>query len=1387
MKLEMALEAKVMAHHTVMVRNIKIPLYTFHKAGLAAALAAIIPLCKERGCQVVAFLDSMALPTDLHSLCSSAMRQAFDRLVQEYIVDKAYREIFPQLDETIQDLGLSTELDNTLRNLCYEQAEDKVRIAVHDRIGELYDNLSFSMQARLPVPMTIRSGHGRKSHVGTKRVACGVELEEGNKAMRLVQVVTIAEEWTRVHDAATEDDFGWDSKEGGWRKEKQKRRKASPPVNPASAVFWANAVVSADVVQQLRSIADCEQLSAQEGSAQLFESSGTLWKDVNPRAIIKSYVDTAIRQSEDRGPSQGAAPVASFHEAGFKVALDTISAKLPPVNESTNDESQVEDATVGATAIIQGCADTLRLFDKPTVDQRTGVTMPSHTVGERRRALSRILGEVVMLQVTADVFPVLDTIVIDLGVEKALPPRVIADAKACMYRLAEEVVRRHINDQVLAGFVEVKEAVKPPEGGVIEAPVNGFEIRKYKGEDAYGFDLGSGGLQKYRKEQPFSGGVDEYVRAVFNEATLKKIDAAAESIQSFLQDYQEAALKQKENWIDGEGKEQLAACKGRPKLLKQVVVPCHEWNKAAMLLVCQGDLKAKAESMQGNAAIKAAMVLEEPEALHSSDVRRYFDRVCQEVVVQPCQGKLFPQLDGSVTKLAEKHPQIRPIEESVRRKVEDTAEGTVRKMVHARVLDTYKDVVKALVVDGTAVANEAGEEQAEDEYGVLLSEGGWRPSNEANNIDNLKATAQQHAEEIVDASVLSMLDSRVKATVDVYLTLYTTNSKDTLAKKWKQKPEGGEMLYPRVELHRASLKNTIRKLQPKMAKHGGESAARAARVRLDSAQSRTDLRRELSQCLQQFIMDTIESEVFPHMDELIAAKKLPKKGAMKRLRGETKDACYHHADDYVRKAIHECVVSAYDSVETAYDSWGKEHLPDLDEEVELAEPQDEGAWGMLVSEGGYVAFKQRELLGKVALVASANAKHRGSLFRKSEQTNPDAEQADPEPEPSADLDLSERVQGGNIIRVASAQNNLKMSIQQNVTKHINAMLAAGALDEIEQSPDRLSPTPPTVRPSLCELVADAADFEAVLKSRGLKWHPNPPSWAEWFNGEDYFEERPSFLPCNRPRRSSHCQPPLPLDLVRRVQGGAVFEVEENPLANQMSIDLEATNEVEDTEKPGLEIAADSAELEAELSFLDKKKEEWLMHQAEDAEEEVDVPWDPVEYTEDEQRIMQSDIEIDEVLLKQQAKISTTVKKFAMVAKIVLEKVEHEDEDESTVDHFQDMDSGEAQAFFRETVEDLAWAQVVIDLEPSVRAAMDIHDADKCLRYKPLKGSYIWQPRHDGDYPSKYSANAALSLAGSSLWTIFVDKCCSLLPYLGVHVQWFCRSRCANSCWKRQTQ
>eukprot|EP01043_Picozoa_sp_COSAG02_P023031 COSAG02_NODE_1217_length_13824_cov_14.009180_4_plen_2211_part_00 len=1249
-KLEMALEAKVMAHHTKMIREIKIPLHMFHKHGLAAALGILIPLVKGRGCQVVEFLDAIALPSNLLELNSSDMRRAFDRLAQEYIVDKAYRDIFPQLDDTIQDLGLSKELDNTLRGLVYEQAEDKIRMGVHDLIGELYDNMSFAMQKRLPVPVVVHLRDGQKQNVGTKLVACGVEMEPGNKTMRIVRVETAVEEWTRINDAAAEDDFGWDSKKGGWKKEKHMRRKASPPVSPGSAVFWANTVVSPDVVQELRCIADCRPLSSVQPDEmkQSFQQSAPLWKGLDTHDIIKTYLETAIREHQ-KSPSRGPALAASFHAAGLKAALALVLSELPQEHEATNVKTPDDDTTSevdAATAKVRACAEALRLFDKPTADPKTGLETPVHMVGELRRALSRVLGEIVMLQVTVDVFPCLENLVIDLGVEKALSPRVIADTKSQVYRITEEVVRRHLNDQVLSTFMDIQAAITPPNGSKLEDADSGFEVRKYKGEDPYGFDLGAGGLAKHRRDQPLGGGADEYVRAIFNAATLKQIDAAADTITPFLQEYQEAAMGLKKQWVTGDGTELLAACQDRPKRLKKIVVPCHQWNKAALLVATKGKVKVKAESMEGKSAAKAAAILDHS-TLHSTDLRRQFDSLCQEVVVQPCQAKLFPQLDVQVTKMMDKYPQMRSIEESVRRKVEDTAEGTVRKLVHARVLDIYGDVIKALVVDGTTVADEPGEAQPEDEYGALLSEGGWRPTNEANNLDRLKATAEQHAQEIVDESIATMLDSRV-AHAEEYLRFYKDDAMQSLAKKWtnvsaqelnQESSSAGHLRvqYPRVELHKSSLKKTILKLKPKMAKHGGESAARAARVRLGSSQGITDLRRELSQCLQQFIMDEVESDIFIQIDELIAAKKLPKKGAMKRLRGETKDACYRIVDDYVRQQIHRRVLLSFDSVETEYDQ-AKDHVPDCEEQVELVLPRDEDKWGMLVSEGGYDMFKRREVLGKVALVAAAAA---AKVAVKDRHVGRDHE-AEMDMEP--DLALAERVLGG----YASNQgldllHALKASIAHNVERHTNARFEA---DSDDRWSDCNFGTPTvvddcTIAHSICQNFAQVADFDSFMKSRGLFWHPDPPSWSEWLNGEDHFEQSPDFLPRCQYQRRHRYRPLSTLDLTGRVQGGT-FEVEEtvNPLADD--------KDNEDVTPTPREIAADSAQLGAELSFLEKKKAEFQMYLAKEAEEVVDVPWDPVQYTEEEEKIMQSEIEIDEVLLKEQAKISTTVKKFAMV-------------------------------------------------------------------------------------------------------------------------------------------
>ena len=129
-----------------LMMKIQVPTSEFQKAGMAVAIPELTKFMEERGGQVASFLEKMQLPKDLTTLIGSDLRRCMDQLMQEFIVDKAYMEVFPMLDSKLSALGLIGPVAKKVKGFLYDQVEDKLRGLIHNQIVELYDNLSSSMQ-----------------------------------------------------------------------------------------------------------------------------------------------------------------------------------------------------------------------------------------------------------------------------------------------------------------------------------------------------------------------------------------------------------------------------------------------------------------------------------------------------------------------------------------------------------------------------------------------------------------------------------------------------------------------------------------------------------------------------------------------------------------------------------------------------------------------------------------------------------------------------------------------------------------------------------------------------------------------------------------------------------------------------------------------------------------------------------------------------------------------------------------------------------------------------------------------------------------------------------------------------------------------------------------
>ena len=102
-----------------------------------------------------------------------------------------------------------------------------------------------------------------------------------------------------------------------------------------------------------------------------------------------------------------------------------------------------------------------------------------------------------------------------------------------------------------------------------------------------------------------------------------------------------------------------------------------------------------------------------------------------------------------------------------------------------------------------------------------------------------------------------------------------------------------------------------------MPSQGGTAGDRVAKVNLDPKllPHSTDIQRELSQLLQQFVMDIAEEQVFPELDKAVNKLPIPNIGPMKALGAQVTVQVYSLTDENVRKQVHAQIVNAFSMVE----------------------------------------------------------------------------------------------------------------------------------------------------------------------------------------------------------------------------------------------------------------------------------------------------------------------------------------------------------------------------------------------------------------------------------------------------------------------------------------
>eukprot|EP01043_Picozoa_sp_COSAG02_P073924 COSAG02_NODE_14577_length_1258_cov_1.221743_1_plen_313_part_10 len=175
----------------LMLATVKVPTADFHKAGLIDAIAAIKPVMVEKGGIIAEFADKI----DIESAATKAihLRRGLCQLIQESVLDGLKESVFPEIESRLTDIGIRGPLAGKVRELVYDTVEDLTRAQIYDMIATAYGKL----ESKLAVP------------------GCSVAPEPRLNLKK-----------------EKEDEFGWPLAEGGWKKERKRRKAAG--VGPGS-------------------------------------------------------------------------------------------------------------------------------------------------------------------------------------------------------------------------------------------------------------------------------------------------------------------------------------------------------------------------------------------------------------------------------------------------------------------------------------------------------------------------------------------------------------------------------------------------------------------------------------------------------------------------------------------------------------------------------------------------------------------------------------------------------------------------------------------------------------------------------------------------------------------------------------------------------------------------------------------------------------------------------------------------------------------------------------------------------------------------------------------------------------------------------------------------
>jgi hypothetical protein len=337
------------------------------------------------------------------------------------------------------------------------------------------------------------------------------------------------------------------------------------------------------------------------------------------------------------------------------------------------------------------------------------------------------------------------------------------------FEMAEDIVRKQIHAQVLGAFARLGEKMRVPGCGVLAEKLGKSKDLE---EDAWGWLKKGGGFPKWRaKGGGAGGGLMDLVNDVLTPEIQAKLEGATGGMLPIVMAYKDAAQGKADAYAEEMGFGEVDV--ENPELSPGGEVPASDFQKEG-LVAGLGQLRPILEGISEEVAERVHNVMDAgmDMAAHSTDIRRGLSQLLQELVVVQAREEVFP-LIGEVISA---HKKIRgPMATKVKSVVFDLAEGLARKEAHKRIVETYADMMAAVVRPGCVAIPEEGETQEEDEYGFLVSEGGYAAFKGSSGlgglVGDLEAKAMEEVKKVVDPAMvdkLMLLVERAQAMLEGY-------------------------------------------------------------------------------------------------------------------------------------------------------------------------------------------------------------------------------------------------------------------------------------------------------------------------------------------------------------------------------------------------------------------------------------------------------------------------------------------------------------------------------------------------------------------------------------------------------------------------------------------